>query len=372
MSGANPRENFVSVEALQVDYGAKPAVDGVSFAVAAGEHLTLLGPSGCGKTTLLRAIAGLERPSAGRITIDDTTMFDGDRRIDVPPERRSLSMVFQSYAIWPHMSVFDNVAFSFRVRGTSRPAARPHVERALDLVGLLAQADRPATQLSGGQQQRVALARALAYQSKLVLFDEPLSNLDAQLRVSMRAELAQLHERLGFTTIYVTHDQEEAFALSDRIIVMNAGRVAQEGTPETIHAAPRSRFVARFLGIANIFDAQLTRAAGGMCDARLGDDLVLRCRALEGGGIQAGAICFRPIDVEVAEMATGASAPGASGTTGIAGTISSLMFLGDLVQYRITSGALEVIALDRPRPDLTVGQQVRWSVPPERCLALQE
>jgi iron(III) transport system ATP-binding protein len=358
----------VSVEALQVDYGAKPAVDGVSFAVAAGEHLTLLGPSGCGKTTLLRAIAGLERPSAGRITIDGTVMFDGERHIDVPPERRSLSMVFQSYAIWPHMSVFDNVAFSFRVRGTSRPAARPHVERALDLVGLLAQADRPATQLSGGQQQRVALARALAYQSKLVLFDEPLSNLDAQLRVSMRTELADLHKRLGFTTIYVTHDQEEAFALSDRIIVMNAGRVAQEGTPETIHSAPRSRFVARFLGIANIFDAQLTRAGDGMCDARLGDELgdglVLRCRAAPNGSGQAGAICFRPIDVEIAPMVAGA--------TGMTGTISSLMFLGDMVQYRIASGAFEVIALDRPRPDLAVGQQVRWSVPPERCLALSE
>jgi iron(III) transport system ATP-binding protein len=357
-------EAFVSVEALQVDYGAKPAVDGVGFTVAAGEHLTLLGPSGCGKTTLLRAIAGLERPSAGRIVLDGTTMFDGERRIDVPPERRSLSMVFQSYAIWPHMSVFDNVAFSFRVRGTSRPAARPHVERALDLVGLRALADRPATQLSGGQQQRVALARAIAYQSKLVLFDEPLSNLDAQLRVSMRAELADLHQRLGFTTIYVTHDQEEAFALSDRIIVMDAGRVAQEGTPESIHSAPRSRFVARFLGIANIFDAQLARAEGGMCDARLGDDLVLRCRAPEGGGIQKGAICFRPIDVEIASMTSGA--------TGITGTVSSMMFLGDLVQYKIASGILEVIALDRPRPDLAVGQQVRWSVSPEHCLALLE
>jgi len=308
-------------------------------------------------------VAGLERPSAGRIAIDGAAMFDGERRIDVPPERRSLSMVFQSYAIWPHMSVFDNVAFSFRVRGTSRAAARPDVERALDLVGLLPMADRPATQLSGGQQQRVALARAIAYQSKVVLFDEPLSNLDAQLRVSMRTELAELHRRLGFTTIYVTHDQEEAFALSDRIIVMNAGRVAQEGTPETIHSTPRSRFVARFLGIANIFDAQFASAGTGMCDARLGDDLVLRCRVPDSGGVPSGGVCFRPIDVQI----------GASGIAGgIAGTISGIMFLGDLIQYRIASGPLEIVALDRPRADLAVGQQVRWSVPPERCLALGE
>jgi iron(III) transport system ATP-binding protein len=232
---------FLEVEGLVVRYGPVIAVDGIGFRVERGEHLTLLGPSGCGKTTTLRAIAGLEAPSAGRIVIDGMPVCDVVAGQNVPPERRGLSMVFQSYAIWPHMTVFENVAFGFRVRGIARGKARPAVERALALVDLAGLADRPATRLSGGQQQRVALARAIAYDTKIVLLDEPLSNLDAQLRLQMRTELRDLRRRLGFTAIYVTHDQEEAFALSDRIIVMRGGRIEQQGTPSEIHRAPCTR-----------------------------------------------------------------------------------------------------------------------------------
>jgi iron(III) transport system ATP-binding protein len=353
---------FLAVESLVVSYGPVIAVDSVDFQVNRGEHVTLLGPSGCGKTTTLRAIAGLEMPTGGRIVIDGTPVADAAGR-NVPPERRGLSMVFQSYAIWPHMTVFDNVAFGFRVRGIGRAAARPAVERALSLVDLADFADRPATRLSGGQQQRVALARALAYDSKVVLLDEPLSNLDAQLRIAMRAELADLRRRLGFTAVYVTHDQEEAFALSDRIIVMRAGRIEQQGTPTEIHEAPRTRFVASFLGMKNIVTAEIGSSSPGQVEARIAPGIVLRARdPWPNGAIPASAgIGFRPMDV--------ALAPDGDGTEGV---ITRSLYLGDVAQYTIRSGPIEIIAHDRPRAELAEGSTVWWRVPPDRCLVLRE
>ena len=198
----------VAVEALTVVHGSVPAVRDVSFTARRGEVLTLLGPSGCGKTTTLRAIAGLETPRQGRITIGDRTAFDAVHGDNLPPERRGLSMVFQSYAIWPHMTVFENVAFGLRARGVANGELPGAVQRSLDLVGLGALADRPATRLSGGQQQRVALARSIAGDPAVILLDEPLSNLDAQLRLAMRVEFKALQRRLELTAIYVTHDQE--------------------------------------------------------------------------------------------------------------------------------------------------------------------
>jgi ABC-type Fe3+/spermidine/putrescine transport system ATPase subunit len=354
-------EPFLAVDRLMMGFGPVTAVDGVSFGVGTGEHLTLLGPSGCGKTTTLRAIAGLETPRSGRIVIDGKPVFDADAGVNLPPERRGLAMVFQSYAIWPHMTVFENVAFSFKVRGIARDKAKAAVERALALVDLAGFADRPATKLSGGQQQRVALARAIAFDCKVILLDEPLSNLDAQLRINMRSELAVLRDRLGFTAVYVTHDQEEAFALSDRIIIMRGGRIEQEGTPASIHAAPRTRFVAAFLGMKNIFDAELEPGANGYADARLADGTVLRVRNQQRDGA-AGAISFRPIDVTLHER----PADGQGGS----GTISRALFLGDLVHYTVKSGGLEIAAYDRPRPELTEGRTVHWRVAPERCLVL--
>jgi len=213
----------IDVKDLVVRYGAVTAVRGVSFSVAAGEHLTLLGPSGCGKTTTLRAIAGLEKPTAGEIRIDGTVVYGAGSRVQVPPERRGLSMVFQSYAIWPHMTVFDNVAYGLRVRRESETAIAERVGWALDLVQMGELAGRSASKLSGGQQQRVALARAFVFSPSVLLFDEPLSNLDAKLRAEMRIELKELQRQLGITSVYVTHDLEEALAISDRIIVMRNG-----------------------------------------------------------------------------------------------------------------------------------------------------
>jgi iron(III) transport system ATP-binding protein len=360
---------FLQVERLSVGYGAVVAVDGIDFAVSQGEHVTLLGPSGCGKTTTLRAVAGLEAPTGGRIVIDGTPVCDVAAGRNIAPEKRGLSMVFQSYAIWPHMTVFDNVAFGFRVRGIGREAARPAVERALALVDLAGFADRPATRLSGGQQQRVALARAIAYDSKVVLLDEPLSNLDAQLRIAMRAELSDLRRRLGFTAIYVTHDQEEAFALSDRIIVMRGGRIEQQGTPSEIHRAPRTRFVASFLGMKNIIEAEIAPVSGGpdAVEARLSAEIVLRAQDPWRNGAASGAVAigFRPNDVQVE---TGAPAAG----RGIAGIVTRSLFLGDVAHYTIRSGALEICAHDRPRAELAEGQAVRWRVAPESCLVLRD
>src|SRR3954470_4939449 len=242
----------IEVENLEIHYGDVPAVRGVSFSVQPGEQLTLLGPSGCGKTTTLRAIAGLEQPSAGEIRIGGAPVYSSAQRVNIPAEKRGLSMVFQSYAIWPHMTVFENVAYGLRVRRESSAAIAEKVERALDMVQMRAFAQRGASQLSGGQQQRVALARAFVFQPQVLLFDEPLSNLDAKLRADMRIELRELQHRLGITSVYVTHDLEEALAMSDRIVVMRDGIIEQIGSPDEIYRLPSNAFVADFVGSANL------------------------------------------------------------------------------------------------------------------------
>src|SRR5437763_6076320 len=242
----------IEVENLEVNFGAVPAVRGVSFTVNRGEQVTLLRPSGCGKTTTLRAVAGLEKPTTGEIRIDGKAVYSLARNVNVPAEKRGLSMVFQSYAIWPHMTVFDNVAYGLRVRREQKGAIKDKVVRALTLVQMHSFADRPASQLSGGQQQRVALARAFVFQPSVLLFDEPLSNLDAKLRADMRIELRELQHRLGITSVYVTHDLEEALAMSDRIIVMRDGLIEQIGSPFDIYNLPRNAFVADFVGSANL------------------------------------------------------------------------------------------------------------------------
>ena len=230
-----------------------PAVRGVSFSVLPGEQLTLLGPSGCGKTTTLRAIAGLEKPSAGEIRIDGVAgLFVGNAGVNVPAEKRGLSMVFQSYAIWPHMTVFENVAYGLRVRRAGAAEIAEKVHQRSTWCRWAASRRGAASQLSGGQQQRVALARACVFSPSVLLFDEPLSNLDAKLRGDMRIELRELQHRLGVTSVYVTHDLEEALAMSDRIVVMRDGRIEQTGTPGEIYRLPRSAFVADFVGSANL------------------------------------------------------------------------------------------------------------------------
>jgi iron(III) transport system ATP-binding protein len=251
----------VLVENVSRHFGEVVAVDRVNLSVEHGEFVTLLGPSGCGKTTTLRMVAGLEQNTGGRISIGDRVVSDAAAGFFVPPDRRQLGMVFQSYAIWPHMTVFDNVAYPLRVRRTPRSELQGRVLAALRLVEMESYADRPAPALSGGQQQRVAIARALVFEPALLLLDEPLSNLDARLRAQMGAEFRSLQKRLGITSLYVTHDQEEAMALSDRVVVMQAGRVLQIGAPEEIYQRPQSAAVASFFGSPNLLPATVVGCA---------------------------------------------------------------------------------------------------------------
>ena len=260
---------MISINGLVKRYSGRDvsrnAVNGISFEVPDGHLFTLLGPSGCGKTTTLRMIAGLERPDGGEITIGGVAAFDAAKGIAVPANRRPIGMVFQSYAIWPHMTVFNNVAFPLTV-GNSKPPKEVVEEktmRALELVGLREYASRSATALSGGQQQRVALARALVREPAVLLLDEPLSNLDAQLRERMREEIREVQQKLGITAVYVTHDQNEALAISDSIMLMEQGEIVELGAPQQIYRSPRSPFTANFIGIANELTGTVRRDASG-------------------------------------------------------------------------------------------------------------
>jgi iron(III) transport system ATP-binding protein len=343
------------LEGVSVAHGGVRVVHGISLAARQGEVVTLLGPSGCGKTTTLRAIAGLETPDAGHIAIDGRLVFDAAGDIDLPPERRRLAMVFQSYAIWPHMTVFENVAFGLRARGVRRTELVASVRRALEVVGLAPLADRPATRLSGGQQQRVALARAIAVEPSVVLLDEPLSNLDAQLRLAMRAEFKELQRRLGLTAIYVTHDQEEALVLSDRIAVMRDGEIEQLAAPDEIHRHPATRNVATFVGVRNVLPCAIGHDGAGSA-ALLPGGIVLPVR--DPAPAAATCVCFRPLAVEI----TTAPRPGA-----VPATLVSATYLGDLMQYELAAGDITICARGLPRSDLSPGAALYWSVPPESC-----
>jgi iron(III) transport system ATP-binding protein len=250
------------VHDLQLCYGSHEILKGVSLHLERGEVVSLLGASGSGKTTLLRAIAGLEAPRAGMITIDGKTVFDGTRNVEVPAERRNLGLVFQSYALWPHKTVFDNVAYGLRLRNMPAHEIRERVTRALSNLGLGHLGERLPHQLSGGQQQRVAIARALVYNPPVVLMDEPLSNLDAKLREEARAWLRELIVRLQLSAIIVTHDQSEAMAMSDRILLLNGGRIEQQGTPTEMYATPKSLFTAEFMGSNNVLRGRVVEALG--------------------------------------------------------------------------------------------------------------
>ena len=348
---------MIAVDGLVVRYGDTTAVHGVSFSVARGELVTLLGPSGCGKTTTLRAIAGLETPSGGSITLDGTVMYSAAARRNVPTEKRGVSMVFQSYAIWPHMSVFDNVAYGLRVRRLPKAEVDAKVDRALGLVQMQALARRPATMLSGGQQQRVAVARAIAFAPEVVLFDEPLSNLDAKLRAEMRVELRELQRQLSFTAVYVTHDQEEALAISDRVIVMNGGRIEQVGSPQDIYDRPGSRFVADFVGAANLLPGRVV----GVGRFEVAGGVVLEAAVPVA---EAGFAAVRPSYVQL-----GAAAP-AGAANAARGRVQRRLFHGDFNEYVIAWPAGTLIVRRPPTEAFAEGSEVALWFAPEHCVLL--
>jgi len=315
-----------TLSGLHKSFGGGAVVSDVSLSVAEGEFVVILGPSGCGKTTTLRMIAGLERPDSGSIAIDGAIVSASGRF--VRPEHRSIGMVFQSYAIWPHMTVAENVAYPLRVRGVPKPERRERTERVLDLVSLSGEGPRPATALSGGQMQRVALARALVSDPTLLLFDEPLSNLDLKLRERLRLEIKALQRRTGLTSIYVTHDQTEAVELADRIVVMQAGRIVQTGRPPELYREPRTRFVAEFISAANILPGTVLAATGpGAARVRTASGFEIEARH------DASAATGDAVDVVIHPEDCTLSAPGASG--GLPVKVLSSRFQGTATRYTV-------------------------------------
>ena len=320
-------------------FGETTAVDDVSFDVPRGSFATLLGPSGCGKTTTLRMIAGFYDPDAGDILVSA-------RRInDLPAHRRGTAMVFQDYALFPHMTVHDNVAYGLRVAGVPSDERERRVNETLEFVGLGKLGDRWPNQLSGGQQQRVAVGRALILRPEILLLDEPLSNLDAKLRVQLRWELRALQQRLGMTFVYVTHDQDEALSLSDWIAVMNAGKVEQSGTPWEIYYHPKTSFLADFVGAVNLVPATVREVRGDSVTVAFGERM-LTVRAPSGASLANGAavrVCVRPEALGLARRG------GTSNGAALPGTVARRAFLGDLMRYWVTVDGREWI-VDQPDP----------------------
>jgi len=362
----------VVLEKVSRNFGDFAAVSSVDLRVNEGEFVTLLGPSGCGKTTTLRMVAGLEQNTGGRISIGNDIVSDAARGIFVPSERRRLGMVFQSYAIWPHMTVFENVAYPLRVRRRPNAEIEQAVARTLRLVEMEGFAQRPAPALSGGQQQRVAIARALVFEPKVLLLDEPLSNLDAKLRLQMGDEFRAIQKRLGMTTLYVTHDQSEAMSLSDRVVVMDRGRIQQIGAPEDIYRCPANRTVAAFFGTPNLLDAQVMG-----CSRIDGDRVRLEvvgrgwhgpCEAANEVRLgQSVTVMVRPEDVRIgsANMASGEQGLRWSGRvthTTFRGAIRSIVVQTDTGQFNVDASASNNYAIGDD-VSVVVPQQVAWAVP---------
>ena len=316
-----------------------------------GTFVCLLGPSGCGKTTLLRMIAGLEEPTAGAILLDDQDITP------VPTHQRNLGMVFQSLALFPHLSVGDNISYSLRIRGASRDEQARRVDELLKMVHLPGFADRPVAKLSGGQRQRVAIARALAHSPKLFLLDEPLSALDAKLREAMQVELRQLQQQLGITTIVVTHDQREAMTMADLVVVMGSGKIRQAAAPIEIYRKPADAFVADFIGSTNLLD--VTADSAGRA--------VILGHAIPGlsmpAGVAKASVSIRPEDVHIA----------APGGDAISGTVTFVRDLGGTIETFVEAGGSTIVAVATPRerPDVKAGQTVGLVLPPESCVVLK-
>jgi iron(III) transport system ATP-binding protein len=359
----------IAVEGLSKTFGQDRALNDISFTVRDKEFLTLLGPSGCGKTTTLMSIAGFQRPDDGAISCGGRIFSDPARKVYVPAEDRNLGMVFQSYAIWPHLTVFGNVAFPLKVRRMKKDAVRRRVMETLELVEMTDYSERYPHELSGGQQQRVALARALVYSPTVLLLDEPFSNLDAKLRERARTWLKHLQTELGLTTLFVTHDQDEALSLSDRIVVMNEGSVLQAGSPEDIYHRPATRFVAEFLGHCNVLAARaVTATSSGPAQLVLaGNGQPI---TVPGGDLAAGdqiQLVVRPEAVELTDHALTDHGP-AAGENTYAAEVRTVSFLGDHYLYELDAGGLGLTVTSTRS---FAGPAVTVRIPPAACRVLQ-
>ncbi len=342
----------VCIDNLTLSYAGTTVVRDLDLDIADGESLVLLGQSGCGKTSTMRCVAGLETPSAGRITIGDRVVHDSATGRSVPPHKRNVGMVFQSYAVWPHRTVFQNVSFALRMQKVGKAEIAERVCEALDLVGLRHLADRGASQLSGGQMQRVALARSLVMRPSVLMLDEPLSNLDARLRERLRMELREIQLRLGLTTVYVTHDQVEAFALADRIALMQKGRIVQIGSPEQIYKNPSCASIAEFLGIGNIFAV----TPGPTADRHHLTDHPAITVTVDGAGRvdEPSIVCLRPEDLLVTGP-TEHRPPGQHWP----GRVEVASYQGASIRYRVTldhGPEIEAVATGNGSPVLGIGE----------------
>jgi len=367
--------SFVKIDNLVKHYDAQAIIKGVSIEIGQGHTLALLGPSGCGKTTMLKCIAGLESAQSGSIEIGGQVVFDASRGINLPPEKRNLGIVFQSYAVWPHMTVAENVGFPLKVRNVPKAERTERVRRILEVVGLTDWGERGATQLSGGQQQRVALARALVHEPSLVLFDEALSNLDAQLREQVRLDLSILQDKLAFTAIYVTHDQAEAFALAEKVVVLNKGRIEAVGDPRSVFDRPASSFVARFFGFnvveGNVLDCSYE--APGAPAMKPGDAIYAHVE-LPGGArlwgiaaaeapLERGAavmICVRREQVEIEPTAVAAPEH-------MSASVRAVSFLGLTEEYLIDLCGTPLRSV-QARKGIRAGTDVDVTIRPEACI----
>jgi iron(III) transport system ATP-binding protein len=354
----------------QTERGRVHAVRGIDLDITQGQFFTLLGPSGCGKTTTLRSVAGLEAPEAGEIFVGDDLVYSSAKRTTVPPYERDIGMVFQSYAIWPHLNVFENVAFPLREmrRKYSQQQIRDKVEHALALVQLNGLADRPAPFLSGGQQQRLALARAIVREPRVLLLDEPLSNLDAKLREETRFELRELVKRLGITTLYVTHDQLEALTMSDTVAIMNLGQIVQQGSPVEIYQAPRERFVANFIGLTNFLEGQVesegssagkigaVNTASGKLHCVLPDKIAVGENVI---------VVIRPEDISIVPESVAAN------ENVLRAKVEAMIFMGDALECQLSVGTQKLRTKLHPASPIHAGQTVLLQLPPQSCLALR-
>ena len=360
----------ISIKSVSKDFfseGKKiKALANVDLTIPANQIFTLLGPSGCGKTTLLRCIVGLETPDSGEIAIGEEIVWSKEKNIFVPPEKRGLSMVFQTYAIWPHMTVFDNVAYPLQTRKEPKENIRRQVEKTLRFVQLDGFENRPATKLSGGQQQRVALARALVAEPKVILFDEPLSNLDAKLREETRKELRSFLTELKITAVYVTHDRIEALSLSDAIAVMKSGCIAEIGTPKKIYFDSDHRFVADFIGRANLIDGKVTGVEDSytIIDSGIGTVACLKNPDILPGN--AVTLCIRPEFIKVVEGDT------RDGRNIFKGRVESLLFVGEAYEGEIIIADTRLIIRIEPTAIVKEGDEIALSFDPDHCFALSK